>query len=595
MKSKGAPQKSKTGRHLDYNWECLFRDDIYRQRVLGTESGASNFIQTDDKKQLSVLSMIIYIILILSAMNFVWKGGVIESKFVVTRAVEQWVSNRHFDLMMTPKSFSDINHLDHVKAWLRYALPVIIAPPVEQANFPLYGVRFSLRNVQAFNNTEPRFRELAQVTWKDKVGIDISAGSTLSSFTGGYSNDDTESFGAFREYGFNSDAAQRVFSGLATQDEIRSFSLGLQWCSATVSTCSGDLLSNHFYDRSKNSTQIIEACNLRCEQMESKGRLCHCWTLTSTHCDFYYVPQTLLQSSPPTNNPCWNHTNGVNVYPTLTSPTNGRTSYFPLMKRFVHTETTSSSGGNFAEAYGSSKGFLQGLNFWTQDQVDNLVALQRSLSNSDVGTTPSSQGLLYQQLNDWILGGFLGPTTGYLVVDWMNWNPNHDIVSWVVLKFKADASGLITTGRSINHLVFPQDDLNLLRSDPNSFFWPGFNVWHALYILLVAYYVVKEFYELITSGLRYFTGWQLVVDVGLLLHIAVIGLRYYHHKTSNFTKGLATPTQGEDVNLNIAVFEQEACFALLSNKGYERGLRDFLWQGYDLLGLSLTRMLNKCW
>ena len=43
-----------------------------------------------------------------------------------------------------------------------------------------------------------------------------------------------------------------------------------------------------------------------------------------------------------------------------------------------------------------------------------------------------------------------------------------------------------------------------------------------------------------TSGLRYFTGWQLLVDVGLLLHIAVIGLRYYHHSVaSNFTKELA--------------------------------------------------------
>ena len=39
--------------------------------------------------------MIIYIVLILSAMNFVWKGGVIESKFVVTRAVLQWVPGRN--------------------------------------------------------------------------------------------------------------------------------------------------------------------------------------------------------------------------------------------------------------------------------------------------------------------------------------------------------------------------------------------------------------------------------------------------------------------------------------------------------------------
>lgn len=43
-----------------------------------------------------------------------------------------------------------------------------------------------------------------------------------------------------------------------------------------------------------------------------------------------------LVSTPPVETPCWNHSS-VNVYPTLIESTNGRTSYFPLMKRFVHT------------------------------------------------------------------------------------------------------------------------------------------------------------------------------------------------------------------------------------------------------------------
>lgn len=62
-----------------------------------------------------VLSMIIYIVLIVSAMNFVWKGGTIEGKFNVTRGVYQWVSNRRFDLQLSPQSFEDINELEDVK------------------------------------------------------------------------------------------------------------------------------------------------------------------------------------------------------------------------------------------------------------------------------------------------------------------------------------------------------------------------------------------------------------------------------------------------------------------------------------------------
>eukprot|EP00435_Cladocopium_sp_Y103_P036130 s2089_g9.t1 len=475
MKSKGA-SKTKTGGRLDYNWDCLSRDDIYRQRVFGTESGANSFIQTDDKKQRSVLSMIIYIVLILSAMNFVWKGGIIESKFVVTRAVLQWVSNRKFDLMLTPEAFADIDDLDDVKEtgligadwgdsagargivgkdWLRFALPAIIASPVQQANFPLFGVRFSLRNVLDTNNSEPRFQSLAKVTWKetrtkshrsqrDKSGIRTSAGATASSFTGGYDNDDTASFGAYREYGFNSEQAQRLFSGdNITAEELQNFSLGLQWCSAPISTCDGELLEDYFYDRSQASSAVVEDCNLKCEQMQRQSRLCHCWTLTTTHCNFYHMPLHLLVSTPPVDTPCWNH-----------SSVNGQ--------------------GFVAKAYGSTEGFVQGVHYWTQEQVDGIIALKQNFSNSaGAGDSPSSQGLMFKQLNDWILGGFLGPKTGYLVVDWMNWNPNHDVVSWVVLKFKVDASGLVSTGRSINHLVIPESDLELMREDPNSIFWPG--------------------------------------------------------------------------------------------------------------------------
>lgn len=55
-------------------------------------------------------------------------------------------------------------------------------------------------------------------------------------------------------------------------------------------------------------------------------------------------------------------------------------------------------------------GGRQGVHYWTQEQVDDFVRWQ-SGTNSSLGA-PSSQGLMFQQLNDWILGGFLGRTTG---------------------------------------------------------------------------------------------------------------------------------------------------------------------------------------
>ncbi|CAE7677448.1 unnamed protein product, partial [Symbiodinium pilosum] len=231
------------------NWasqssEALHIDshDIYRQRVLGTESGINQFIKMDDKKQLSVLSMLIYVLLIASAMNFVWKSGVIESKYLVTRAVENWVSSHHFSLDLTRKYFRDIDSVPDVQDWLRYALPRIMAPPLQQANYPLYGVRFSLRNVQEINNTEPRFQRRAGVTWKDKVGLETSS-SSVAALTASYENDDTSSFGVYREYGFNSAFAVKLFNGGGVQEVdlglLANFSLGLQWCSKEFSICSG--------------------------------------------------------------------------------------------------------------------------------------------------------------------------------------------------------------------------------------------------------------------------------------------------------------------------------------------------------------------
>ena len=103
---------------------------------------------------------------------FVVLAGVIESKYLVTRAVENWVSSHHFQLDLTRKYFRDIDGVEdtqdrctlacaeeahHIaiaklaafpcEDWLRFALPRVLAPPMQQANFPLYGV--ARRNLQA--------------------------------------------------------------------------------------------------------------------------------------------------------------------------------------------------------------------------------------------------------------------------------------------------------------------------------------------------------------------------------------------------------------------------------------------------------------
>ncbi|CAE7034290.1 pkd2 [Symbiodinium natans] len=523
----------------------------------------------DDKKKLSVFSMLIYVLLIASAMNFVWKSGVIESKYLVTRAVENWVSSHHFQLDLKRKYFSDIDSIEDVQEWLRYALPRIMAPATPRSNFPLYAVRFSLRNVQEINNTEPRFQTRAGVTWKDKVGLETSS-SSVAALTEGYENDDTSSYGVYREFGFNSPFAVHLFQRDMSQEtdlaSIANFSLGLQWCSKEFSICSGELLGTQSITKSQSVADVVDDCNYRCEKMERNGKLCYCWTRTQSECKFYHVPVKQMVGTPPTT-PCWNHSAGENVYPALEDGHLGRTAHFPLLKRFVHSSEIWRGAEDGLTGFAGSKGFVYSLSFIPQEQIDFLTALQLNVSNGTVRTTYSTQNLLFAQLNDWMLGGFLGPTAGYLVVDWMNWNANFEVVSWLVLKFKAEASGLVTGERNIYHLVVKEDDLESVRADEHSLLWPDFDLWHALYIILVRRLSLSSLslqeggcrYEMILTGTKYFTsGWALMSICGIGLHIATIALRYRHHQSLNFTLELAKTDPGKLYSPNIKMFEEEA-------------------------------------
>ncbi|CAE7308693.1 pkd2 [Symbiodinium necroappetens] len=516
----------------------------------------------DDKKKLSVFSMLVYVLLIVSAMNFVWKSGVIESKYLVTRAVDKWVSSHHFQLDPERKYFKDINSIEDMQDWLRFALPRIMAPPMQPANFPLYGVRFSLRNVQEINNTEPRFQRRAGVTWKDKVGLETSS-STVASLTASYENDDTSSYGVYREYGFNSPLAVMLFTGVlgATEENyalIANFSLGLQWCSKEFSMCSGELLGTQSFPKSKSLTDVVDDCNYRCEKLERNGKLCYCWTRTQSECMFYHVPVRQLVDTPPSL-PCWNHSAGENVYPKLEEGHLGRTAYFPVLKRFVHSTNIWRPDLVRTNGFASSQGFVYTLYYWPQEQIDYLAALQLNISNGTVRTTYFSQSLLFRQLNDWMLGGFLGPTAGYMVVDWMNWNANFETITWLVLKFKAEASGLVTASRRIYQVVVPEQDLMAVRADPGSAIWPDFDLWHAMYIILVSSYFFREMYEIAITGTKYFTsGWAMLAISGIGLHIATIVLRYRHHQSLGFTLQTAQAEPGMLFTPDFNKFEDEA-------------------------------------
>eukprot|EP00440_Ansanella_granifera_P076369 gb/GFBE01082876.1/.p1 GENE.gb/GFBE01082876.1/~~gb/GFBE01082876.1/.p1 ORF type:complete len:1545 (+),score=371.86 gb/GFBE01082876.1/:1-4635(+) len=553
MKSKGGTEKSRpqvtsSGKQSDLPLEILTRDDIYRQRVMGTESGMGNFIKVDDKRKLTVISMFVYLFFIFAAMQFVWGSGVIRSQFAVSNAVRTWLESKAFKLDPEPKYFRDIQTLEDMQDWLRYGLPGAISPAVQHLNFPLNQVRFTLRRIQSVNNPEERFQKFAAVTWKDKFGITSTHDSTNS--------DDKDSFGVYREFGFNTANATGLVAQTVEQPELNYDPLGLEWCSKESASCVGDILDQKDFPEDMPTEQVIATCNDECQDMERNGRLCYCWTLSNNLCRFFHVAEASLASSAPVpDGDCsWNRTSEM-LYPQLQDYVIGSQAFFPKMKRFTYDE----SGRGFE----ASPGFVMSLGYWTQDDVDKVMQAVTDVADARNSSTAvqwrSAQYMLYQQVNDWVLGGFIGSTACLLAADFVNWNPNYEVLSWVQLRFEISASGRVTSEMKVPSMLMSSSNLENAAAARNSVFWVGFGMWDALYIILVGYFFLTELYDFACIGMKYFaSGWQILNVSGIIVHITTILLRYNYHRSSEFTIGLAAAEAGQEgYVLDLQQFEAQ--------------------------------------
>mmetsp|Transcript_96609 Transcript_96609/g.171796 ORF Transcript_96609/g.171796 Transcript_96609/m.171796 type:complete len:1541 (+) Transcript_96609:113-4735(+) len=530
--------KAKSGKQTDYNWDILSRDDIYRQRVLGTDSGAGDFIVVDDKRKLTVLSMLIYCLCILAAMNFVWSSGQIQTQYKVNAAVQDWLKTQPYDMAPLPRTFEDVDSLEDMRMWLQYGLPSALQP-VQDSTFPLWSIRFTHRKIQEVNNTALRFADLAPFTWKDKFGIS----STSESADG----DDTADYGAFRVWQFNQDDIAKVN---ATE-------LSLTWCVKERAVCKGRLIESTHAPASLSRDQAISRCISRCEHMEVSGKLCHCWTYRNHECHFFTHDEDQLTTAPQSCGKHWTRyqSSASLLYPQLGSEVLGSDAYFPLMTRFSFSE----DGG-----YRKTPGFILKLEHWSRDQI--LQAHQNQVKSAETKTigeiselrnltSPPAlltfQNLASNQVRDWIAGGLIGPTTASLVVDYSSWNPYSEVFCWVQVLFEVSASGRVTPDLKVESIVVTKDDMQ----QSSGFLWSGFGLWDGLYLALVVYYMVNEIWEFALAGTKYFaSGWQILNVSLIMLHLCTVGLRFQYHFASSFTESLAS---GDGFQPDLTLFEKQ--------------------------------------
>eukprot|EP00931_Biecheleriopsis_adriatica_P117170 TRINITY_DN92709_c0_g1_i1.p1 TRINITY_DN92709_c0_g1~~TRINITY_DN92709_c0_g1_i1.p1 ORF type:complete len:1546 (+),score=368.48 TRINITY_DN92709_c0_g1_i1:42-4640(+) len=539
------PQALQNGNQkTDNNWEFLTRTEIYRQRVLGTESGASHFIEVDDQRKLNALSMVIYCVFIYSAMSFVWGTGIVQKQSLVNNAVKSWIDTRWFKLDPEPRYLKDVSTLDDLKQWLIYGFPSATQPAVHHNNFPLSGFRFTLRRVQSAINEEPRFRSLTPITWKDKNGIEsISDRSTQ--------DDSKDMFGYHRIFAFNINAEEINVSDWQP-DEGNPNAQGVQWCTKDYTTCRGDLLDRIYIPKMSRQVKIAQ-CSSMCEGMFKKGKICHCWTLTPQGCNFYYVEQDAMTSTAPVpDGTCrWNQTSAT-LYPPLIPSSS--TSFFPLAQRFTHSDTR--------DGYKKSSGYILNLRNFEQHVMDEewkQTDAEAILAGSVRPKRHLFDELLFKQVRDIVAGGFIDYFASVFVVDFVCWNPYFEAFGWVQLEFKMSSSGLVSASSRVSSIILTEEELTAAADNENAMLWSDFGMWDGIYIFLVLYYFVSEIRALHGAGMKYFTSnGQLLSAACVAVHISTIALRFNAQSSAKFTKMLAQGIDGIGYNEVISTFENQA-------------------------------------
>uniref|UniRef100_A0A7S0FX01 Polycystin cation channel PKD1/PKD2 domain-containing protein n=1 Tax=Pyrodinium bahamense TaxID=73915 RepID=A0A7S0FX01_9DINO len=484
---------------FDPNWQRVARDEIYRQRVYGTESGASEFIPLNDKRKLSLLSLVVYIVFILATYQFVRPRVPVRVNFQVNDAIRRSLKRQSYETDPTPKVWNDIENTEDLRSWLLYAFPRFLTPEVQGFNFPIGAIRFTLRRIQEEENEDRRFKSLAPMIWKNKNGIQLRDETS--------DRDATEPFGAYRDMDPFGDNRDR------------------DWEERPEKRCDGgellDLVEEVRYDRAT----VVKMCKDWCEDLFADSKPCRCWTLSGTYkCEFYYMPQEALQNYSTSGLTQGKAVASSELAPRVKQGDQDVTVFWPRMKHFTY------RAGQ--DGWRNTPGFVMYLNIVPQEAI---IAAAKMASIDESIVPPTQSQVVFKKIRDWIEGGLLSRRTAGLAIDFVTFNPNLEVFTWIQLTFQKEASGNIQKDVELTSLRIQNDD----RQEEEVNMWNEIHLWDVVYISLVVVYFMWEFWELGQRNIKYFySGWNWLTLVSLVFHILTLATRYVYLNRSNFTKTL---------------------------------------------------------
>lgn len=490
--------------HQAHDWSKVARQDIYRQRVFGTETGAENFLPRDQKRKLGIPSFLLHVLLIGACVKFTYSRTAIQNTFRVNDAVKGAIQEAKFPYNVHLGNWDDLDSVEALKAWLPVAFASAVSPAVRNFNVLIGTIRFTLRRIDQIPNkiqTEQRFGDLSPYIWKQLSGI--SARETSAK------DDDTNPFGAYRVWGTNQDTSGTV---------------GLEWCSANSHACSdGEELKTLVFVRTPKAA--VGRCRSYCEWLSDEIRPCRCFTLYRGHtCTLYHIPESKLQKGPisessPETTDCF----GQSARRPELKATVGSTAMWPRMAAFEFKHENEKAGWH------ETPGFVMHLR--SQNNAHVLEVSQQEGANPP----PTQAQAFASQIKDWIAGGMLSKGFAVLTIDFLLHNPNYQVYTWCKLIFRESASGDMNSKLRTSSLHIRNSDLDAQAFDLAS----EMDFWDGCYIFLIGVSIVAEIVDFGKRGLTYLYrigNWLTIFS--LVLHLATIISRSVFLANSDFTQRL---------------------------------------------------------
>jgi hypothetical protein len=535
----------KGARELQYPWHLLTREDIYRQRVFGTESGASDFIHIDDKRRMGIIGLIVFIVFLWSNERFTWRRILVQHAFAVNNAAKVAILSSPYQMEPSRKTFTDITSIGDMKAWLLNAFPMIIG---EDNSFKYFNrlsteIRFSLRRMKMKANDDSRFNAFAPTVWETFEGIDPYDKSDEF--------DDKQAFGAFRRW---------------VQHDV-----SLSWHNLTAHSCSrngAELIDELEFSTTTDVNKVVRECKSWCERLVD-AKPCRCWTLAQNYrCKFYFYHASELQPTSQLNSILDAHflvvENEINGWPATPPPEHAFINqnwfdvpaelenthvgvlmppigfsmaeldskvFWPTMERFMFSQTTN--------GFQQTPGFVSNLSVAPQDLLIQM-AEQKQVA------APTRVKMMEYQIRDWLDGDYLSRGTAALTIDFVTHNTNYAYFTWVQLLFRVRGSGHVEPTLQTESLRVTPSEIE--DSDVNTFAAAILkDTWDTFYFLFLIGYILMELFEMVRRGLKYFQSWWNWLTVTcLLLHFIRLMLYETYCKTSEFSKDLETGHRGPD-------------------------------------------------